>query len=139
MQYTVQGFKGRKYRNLVAFAQSYIEQLNLNKSAGKLFILQDESPDALGRAIDTGFGEYIIFLSPKMNLPTLLQTLAHEMVHIKQYAKGHLKIKNLGVKWCGKMYKYSDNHAYSARPWELEAMRKEVVLYYTAQDSIVTE
>lgn len=138
MQYTVQGFKGRKYRNLVAFAQAYIDILKLGKHKGNLFILCDDAPDSLGRAIDTEMGEYIIFLSPKLQLHTLLQTLAHEMVHIKQYAKGQLKIKNLGVRWCGKMFKYSQDKGYVNRPWEIEAMQKETLLYYWAQE-IVTK
>lgn len=136
MKYTVQGFRGKKFRNLVAFAQVYIDLLKLNKSKNNLFIVADKGADSLGRAIDPGFGEYIIFLKPDITVQELCQTLAHEMVHVKQYAKGQLQVKNLGVKWCGKMYKYSDNISYVNRPWEIEAMKKETILHYTAQERL---
>lgn len=136
MQYTVKGFKGRKFRNLVAFAQAYIDILKLAKHKNNLFIIADDCPTALGRAIDTGCGEYIIFLQPKLSIPELCQTLAHEMVHVKQYAKGQLKLKAKGIVWCGKLYKESDNLSYVNRPWEIEAMKKETILHYTAQERL---
>jgi hypothetical protein len=59
-------------------------------------------------------------------------TLAHEMVHVKQLAKGTLKVKN-GVKyWCGK--RYSKNAKYLNTPWELEAFARQEILFRRAID-----
>lgn len=136
MKYTVQGFTGKKYRNLVAFTQAFIDILKIGKCNRNLFILCDDAPDAQGRAIDTEHGEYLVFLSPKLKTSELIQTLAHEMVHIKQYAKGQLRVKNLGVSWRGKMYKYSEDRGYHTRPWEIEAMKREVLIHYQAQSLV---
>lgn len=67
----------------------------------------------------------------------IIQTLAHEMVHVKQYAKNeHVKrfatTKN-GIKiesvWLGKSWrrKQNENEWYDA-PWEVEAYGREVGL-----------
>lgn len=136
MKYTVQGFKGRKYRNLVAFTQAYIDLLKIGKNHGNLYILADDNPENMGKAVDSGCGDYFVFLNPKFTVSDLCQTLAHEMVHIKQYVKGQLKLKAKGVIWCGKMYRWEDSPSYVNRPWEIEAMKKETILHYTAQEMV---
>lgn len=70
--------------------------------------------------------------------------LAHEMIHVKQFAKGELiVVNNQRVMWKGKYY---HQRVYSRqRPWELEAYQtdhllvkqsyKEVAVTLTALDS----
>jgi hypothetical protein len=64
-----------------------------------------------------------------------LQSLAHELAHVKQYAKGELKHVVRGpssIKWKKNFYHstLSDlNEAYWLFPWELEAQGWEVSLY----------
>jgi hypothetical protein len=55
-------------------------------------------------------------------------TLSHEMVHVRQLAKGMLKIlPNDARIWCGK--KYSKKTKYLDMPWELDAFaRQEIIL-----------
>jgi len=48
-----------------------------------------------------------------------LRTLAHEMVHVKQFAKGELN--SALTQW--KSNKYCDNIKYWDQPWEKEARR----------------
>ena len=61
-------------------------------------------------------------------LEEMMQTLAHEMVHAKQYIKGEL-VSGVGRKpsrWFGKPVK-GDN--YWDLPWEIEAHGREVGLF----------
>jgi hypothetical protein len=61
-----------------------------------------------------------------LDMERLVLTLAHEMVHVKQYARGQIKHK-LGGKtyyWMGKPIRKQ----YYDQPWEVEAFSKERVL-----------
>ena len=61
-----------------------------------------------------------------------LSTLAHEMVHVKQYAKGQLRdlmSKNDMVVWQGVRKTLSDDtEDYVNQPWEVEAFALETKL-----------
>ena len=75
-----------------------------------------------------GLDSYVIALNPQ-KLADLGSTLAHEMIHVKQFAKGHIAIKN-GVRyWCGK--RYPKNTRYLEQPWELEAFARQEILFRT--------
>ena len=75
--------------------------------------------------------EFDIALDPGLKRKTLLRTLAHEMTHVKQYAKGELKDyarTNSHIGWKGKLHK--DTRATGEdSPWEREAVRMELKLY----------
>lgn len=64
-----------------------------------------------------------------------LKALAHEVVHIKQFATGELidmvSTNYEEVKWKGKRYVYSDtdHDLYWTAPWEIEAYGRETGLY----------
>lgn len=55
-----------------------------------------------------------------------IRTLAHEMVHLKQYAYGELN-EEMTV-WCGKKVD-SDAIPYNSQPWEIEAFGIGDILY----------
>jgi hypothetical protein len=56
----------------------------------------------------------------------LLETVAHEMVHVKQYARRELHpVYNM---WCGKTYN-PEKVSYWDLPWEIEAHGREVGLF----------
>lgn len=55
-----------------------------------------------------------------------LLTLAHEMVHLKQFAKGELNEDH--TKWLKQTFN-SDIVNYHDLPWEIEAFSKEYILY----------
>ena len=106
------------------------KELKLENSQYSLVILTDRGmskrdgcrgsvfqvgPKALGMVIDTA-----------MSIENLIITIAHEMVHVKQYARGQIKHgKNLKSKfWMGQKNKSQ----YYDSPWEIEAYSKERVL-----------
>ena len=59
-------------------------------------------------------------------LRQLLETVAHEMVHVKQYARGELSEKV--DTWMGKTYN-PKKISYWDLPWEIEAHGREVGLF----------
>lgn len=70
----------------------------------------------------------------------MIKTLAHEMVHAKQYAKNELQSGFMTAsrgglkatsKWMGKVWKPArKEHDYYDSPWEVEAYGKEVGLFH---------
>ena len=72
-------------------------------------------PTVIGMSIDTA-----------LDTERLIIALAHEMIHVKQYARGQITHgKNLTSKfWMGKKFR---GHYYDL-PWEVEAFSKERVL-----------
>lgn len=73
---------------------------------------------------------FIIILNKKMNKKTTFIALAHEMVHVKQYARGELKdyLRSDKVKWRNKVFRL-DRVEYWSSPWEVEAYKKDKILY----------
>jgi hypothetical protein len=71
--------------------------------------------------------KYIMMLvDSRLDFERMVVTLAHEMVHVKQFARGQVKSgKNHKLNyWLGKKVKAE----YYDRPWEVEAFSKERVL-----------
>ena len=80
-----------------------------------------------------------IFAPDDILLVNYLRTLAHEMVHVKQYAKRELRqlpsTNNEVCKWLGKRYEWEMH--YWDRPWEIDAHGREkglVIDYGKAQN-----
>lgn len=72
--------------------------------------------------------EFVIDLERQKKLKSIVKCLAHEMVHVKQYAKGELRFHNRNdlVTFQKKMYKDDD---YWLSPWEIEAYGYEICLF----------
>ena len=77
--------------------------------------------------------EFAITINPDMADDPIEQTLAHEMVHVKQYAKGELKdllsYPDLVVWQGSRRHCDNDGADYMSLPWEIEAFDKERTLY----------
>jgi Zn-dependent peptidase ImmA (M78 family) len=74
--------------------------------------------------------EFVILIHKKLNKKQTLITLAHEMVHVKQYATGELKdyLRTESVRWQNKVFSL-DKVKYWSSPWEKEAYKKDEILY----------
>jgi len=68
----------------------------------------------------------IMLIDSKLDMERLVLTIAHEMVHVKQYARGQIKeIRGRKTKyWMGKKVR----KGYFEQPWEIEAFSKERIL-----------
>lgn len=82
----------------------------------KLFIFVDDTIKVSGACYENEPGDYMIVLKDQKEEGQMIVTLAHEMVHVKQY------IRN-GLAKC-----FDDTIPYMKRWWEQEAYKKEVVL-----------
>jgi hypothetical protein len=122
-------------------AQFYAKYLNIQDFKYKVFIcvapkmrLRDGNN---GIASKTGRKEVTIAVDSQLALPQLLKTLAHEMIHAKQYMRGHYKAqlsRNGRFKkfWLGKSYSVE----YLKRPWEIEAFGRENELVCALIDTV---
>ena len=74
--------------------------------------------------------EFVVSVDADLSKRKLLMSLAHEMVHVKQYATGQLKyyVRGPNCRWLGNPI---DDRSipYPDLPWEKEAWTKEVDLY----------
>jgi len=66
----------------------------------------------------------LMLLDADLKQERLFETLAHEMVHVKQFAKGQYKAVRTKRFWMGSHVKAK----YYDQPWEIEAMAKEKLL-----------
>ena len=69
---------------------------------------------------------FVIELKNSLNEETKLKTLAHEMVHIKQYIRGELN-EQMSI-WKGQTVD-SEKISYADQPWEIEAESTAIKLY----------
>ena len=91
-----------------------------NMDAGVTWLGQPDRPRKFVMEVDSRLGKR-----------RTLEILAHEMVHVKQFATGEL-IDNPScktVKWQGKRVSVRDDDGYWTLPWELEAYGRAPGLY----------
>lgn len=68
---------------------------------------------------------FLIELHNKMNREFYIQTLLHELVHVRQHVRGELKDRGSKRLWKGVDHSATD---YDDQPWEVEAYDLEVKL-----------
>jgi hypothetical protein len=125
---------GPKTRRFIeAVLPSMLTQLGLNRSRKLLMVKLDKDLKDHGTTVPlAGIDTVLIVLKPNRNLLNLGVTLAHELVHVRQLAKGILKITPRGKKWRGKFY--SRRTPYLDQPWEQEAFARQEIVFRRAID-----
>lgn len=74
--------------------------------------------------------EFYLGINPKMKRRKMLECMAHEMVHVKQYARAELSNELITAKFLGKTYKITNSFEdYLNAPWEIEAYGRDRALY----------
>ena len=132
MQFHVEA--GPKTRRFIeAVLPSMLTQLGLNSSRRLLMIKTDRELEDHGTTVPmTGINTVLVVLKPRRNLIELGVTLAHELVHVRQLAKGILQMTPKGKKWRGKFY--SRRTPYLDQPWEQEAFARQEIVFRRAID-----
>ena len=119
-----------------ALLPSIIQQLKL-ENTNKVVVVRvaNECGDNQGATVDLGFGlGYVVILRPTRSLKDLGLTLAHEMVHVKQLARGTLKTRATGsYVWAGR--RFGKQTAYLSMPWEIEAFSRQELIFRRALDA----
>ena len=74
--------------------------------------------------------KFLILLDPKSPRTSTIKTLAHELVHVKQFARGEMVdlVRTKHIKW-NKQYIDQDKVDYWDLPWEIEAFGREYGMY----------
>ena len=146
---TITGTKSERRKGLLAAATKFYAHLLLPKRTVECLNVEvilnsrmrdcgncmsdgnDKSPKEFQIELQTGYDR---------NEEDIFKTLAHEMVHLKQYARNELKASiaisqvatglSFGTTWMGKFYEFKKNqHGYWDAPWEIEAYGRELGLY----------
>lgn len=84
--------------------------------------------------------EFTITVDSTGSKRRIMETIAHEMVHVKQYSKGELvdMSRSGKTRWQNEMV--SNNTNYWDLPWEIEAHGKELGLFIRwAEDSDLSD
>jgi hypothetical protein len=115
----------------------FAEELNLLNNRFDLYVYTVKglikNNDARGMCqLDdpiNGRKQIVVFIDSSLKFDSLIQVLAHEMIHVKQMVKGHYwffvdEYDTDTHFWRGEQIKAD----YWDRPWEKEAWRKEKLL-----------
>lgn len=122
---------------LLNAARFYVQLLKLESSTYNVTILSaadmEESIDAPGATTYEGKMIYV-YLDHRLKAYSLLTALAHEMVHVKQIARGLLVHKVVRGKevsfWRGKNY---EKTPYLQKPWEIQAFARQELMIRTLE------
>ena len=130
MEYHIEaGAKTRRY--IESVLPSMLTQLGLNRSRKLLVIKVDQDLAEQGTTIPLmGINTMLVVLKPTRNWINLGITLAHELTHVAQFAKGYLKPVAKGTIWKGKFY--GRNHPYLDQPWEIQAFARQEIVFRRA-------
>jgi hypothetical protein len=120
-------------RFIESLLPSMLSQLKLTRSRKLLHIKLDNEIENAGECIPfNGLDTYLVVLKPNRDLCALGVTLAHELTHVAQFAKGLLKVAPKGKIWNGRFY--GRRVAYLQQPWELQAFAKQEIIFRRAID-----
>lgn len=86
--------------------------------------------DLYGFCMMNGKKDFEIFINKELNTTynSQISTLCHELVHLKQFARGHLKCENKRSIFNRKVYRTYTDERDMLMPWEVEAYGLEVGL-----------
>jgi len=135
LEYLVEARSEKTRKFLDSMMPSLIDQLGLTNSRRAVLVRvgSDIPENMMGATLNIEVADcYLIMLRPPKRItPTnmiyMATTLAHEMVHVRQLAKGQMKFaKNKSRIWMGKRYKAST--PYLDQPWEVDAYSKQELL-----------
>jgi hypothetical protein len=139
MEYLVEATNPNISKFLNGLMPSMIEQLGLTRSRRAVLIkVTDEIEDGMqGATLNIEIADcYLVLIKQpkrvtKASLLDMGTTLAHEMVHVRQLAKGLMKfLPNQARIWMGK--RYSKKTHYLDQPWELDAFARQEILFRKA-------
>jgi hypothetical protein len=135
MEYAVEASNAKSKKFLAALMPSIIDQLKLSNSRKAVLVkvTADQLDGMEGATLYMEFADcYLVLIRPpkrltKTSLLNMATTLAHEMVHVRQLAKGQLKyLPNQAREWMGK--RYTKKTKYLDQPWELDAFARQEII-----------
>ena len=129
MEFVVEARSQKTRKFFEAILPSMIKQLKLTNSR-KFLIVKTDKIDSQGVTIPMDeIDTYLVVVNPA-KIEAMGITLAHEMVHVRQMAKGILKSGPKGTIWNGKHF--SKRTKYLDQPWEMDAFAKQELVFRRA-------
>lgn len=127
-----------------AFFANYVMGERLAKNLDIEIVFEDQGKMAEGHCnpldADKKPRSFEIGINPNLKRRKMLQCLAHEMVHVKQYARGELSSAFSTAMFNGKTYKLTNSmEDYLNWPWEVEAYGRDRSLYLFYQVMLKSE
>jgi hypothetical protein len=109
----------------------FIRELKLESSKVQLAIFTkkgfEKETGAAGMVYPYGKSIITMDIDSQLSPERLVDVLSHEMVHVKQIAKGQLKYKGKKLYWKGN-YVNHKKLSYYDHPWEHEAWKNQKIL-----------
>ena len=138
MEFKVEASNTKIQKYLESLMPRMIEELGLANSRRAVFVkvTKDTQEGMEGSTQYLPWADtYLVLLRPpaRQTLASTVQlstTLAHEMVHVRQMAKGILKVTPRGTFWRGRKYKKST--PYLHLPWEVQAFGMQEIVFRRA-------
>lgn len=145
MAMSVTGVSKNDKRILIEAAELFAAALLHKRTINNLIVEIEvyKNLDVDGECVnedDTRNPRWFTIKLKKQDLNDMVKALAHEMVHVKQYARNELKsayavpAKNgfqIRSKWMGQVWNPKPSQdSYFDSPWEIEAYGREVGLFY---------
>ena len=139
MEHLVEATNSNVSKFLYSLMPSMITQLGLTRSRRAVLIkVTDEIEEGMqGATLNIEIADcYLVLIRQpkritKASLLEMGTTLAHEMVHVRQLAKGQMKfLPNQARIWMGK--RYNKRTHYLDQPWELDAFARQEIVFRKA-------
>lgn len=137
MKFEIQGEPSKKKFILESLMPEFIHSLNLEKCSKMILVNLEENSSNTGSTVFIPqINLFFVSLNLKKSLMEVCLTLSHEMIHVKQLAKGILKnVDDGSYIWSSKPY--PNDTPYLDRPWELDAFAKQEIMLRRAFDKII--
>lgn len=131
MKIKTRKFKNRDLIKFIKLAANFYADLLIPKQKHKVYLdILANKISADGYCTHMYTLDFEIQIHKDLTFEHMMITLAHEMIHLKQYATKELKSKFIRGKpvdtWKGVQYR---NLKYKEQPWEKEAIMLEECLY----------
>lgn len=139
MKVYIRGANGKVSKNKLRYAAQYFAHLLMGKRLSKAVTITIVNKKGIN-----GFLGTVVPTDDNMNLPRnfeieldasagvrrQLMTLAHEMVHVKQFARLEMRdlVSRPATRWKDEYYE-EGSISYWDEPWEIEAFGRELGLY----------
>ena len=134
MEYEISTRKSTKKNAINALMRWLILDLKLTKAKAFVQIILVDDRNQMGEVSQISPGYFVVTIDKKLSLEKTLQTVCHEMVHVKQYVKGKLRnCPDTGdFIWCN--MQFPRNTSYYCQPWEIQAFSQEILLFRRATE-----
>ena len=123
----ITGGKASQHKYVKSITEFCIQTLMPRMKSLDITVVLRSTKGAMGYCLETDNNRtFEIEVDSKLTLRKLLETVAHEMVHVKQYAR-----RELGPyhnEWMGKTVN-PEKVSYWDLPWEIEAHGRELGLF----------